>query len=366
MLAHEVKKWMGSGNAPFMISGPCSVESPEQFKSSVLPLIAHTDYVRGGIWKPRTRPGYFEGHGEKALQWVNALKEEYPFRFATEIATTEHVELALKHQVDMVWIGARTTVNPFQISELAEALQGTTIPVLIKNPIHPDLALWTGAIERCMKAGIHRLAAVHRGFHSYSKTTYRNPPLWQIPLDLKREFPNLPLICDPSHIAGERQWIGSISQQALDLNYDGLMIEVHHHPDQALSDPKQQLSPEAYVNLLNGLQKRTDHFEETLVQSQLEVLRESIDQSDQQWLDALATRMRSVKHIGKVKEAYNVAIFQPERWSTIFETRKEWAAELGLNEAFTSHLLRHIHEESIKLQTEIFQEAKESTNMHNE
>lgn len=359
MVIRELKNWHKEYKRPLIISGPCSVETEKQLRESVLPILDKVDFVRGGIWKPRTRPGNFEGNGEKALQWVANLKQETPFKFAMEVATPEHVELAIKYGVDLLWIGARTTVNPFNVAELAEALQGTSIPVLVKNPIHAELSLWKGALERFSKAGVENLGAIHRGFHSYQKSKYRNIPLWQVPLDLKSEFPELPLICDPSHIAGQRELVPDIAQRALDLNYDGLMIEAHCRPHQAWSDAEQQIPIEELGQLLNGLLLRDAAFTKENIISQLEIIREQIDQADREILEAINLRMNLVEKIGEYKKENNVAIFQLSRWKSIFNSRQEWAEQLNLDKDFVVDILRLLHQQSVKTQTEVFNQKEE-------
>lgn len=349
-----------------IISGPCSVETEQQFRDSVLPIIEHVDFVRGGIWKPRTRPGNFEGHGEKALKWVKSLKEDTPFKFALEVATPEHVELAHQYEVDLVWIGARTTVNPFNVAELAEALQGSELPVLVKNPIHAELSLWKGALERFSNAGVTKLGAIHRGFHTYQKSKFRNIPLWQIPLDLKSEFPELPLICDPSHIAGVRDLVPEIAQKAMDLNYDGLMIEAHCEPAKAWSDAAQQVPSNELIELLNNLLLRDSAFKKEDVISQLEVIREQIDTADREILEAINLRMNLVEKIGEFKKENNVAIFQLGRWKEIFNSRQEWAEQLNLDKDFTVEVLRLLHQQSVKSQTEIFNNKEQKTESSND
>lgn len=349
---------------PLVIAGPCSAESEGQLRNSIFPILDTIEYVRAGIWKPRTRPGNFEGAGAEGLKWLQNLKQERTFKTATEVATPEHIEIALKHGVDLLWIGARTTVNPFAVSELAQALKGVDIPVLVKNPIHPELALWKGAIERLAKVGIHKLGAIHRGFHAYQKTKFRNEPLWQIPLDLKSEFPDLPLICDPSHIGGNRSVIFDISQRALDLSYDGLMIETHFDPDNALSDPKQQVTPEALIDILENLKTRNADFSDKLNRDQLDIIREQIDDADQELLQAINKRLDLVGHIGEFKKENNVAIFQISRWKEIFKSRQKWAKEMGLDEKFIVDILRLMHQQSVKKQTEVFnkQNTEKTTN----
>ncbi len=358
----ELKDWIVDYNKPLVIAGPCSVESEEQLRNSVLPIIDHVDIVRGGIWKPRTRPGSFEGVGEKGLQWVKSLKNEVSFMFATEVATPKHVELALKYGVDVLWIGARTTVNPFNVSELASALQGIDIPVFVKNPVHPELSLWKGALERFSKAGITKLGAIHRGFHTYEKKKYRNAPFWQIPLELKSEFPKLPLICDPSHIGGTRDLIEHLAQRALDLDYDGVMIEAHPNPSAALSDAEQQVSTSTLVEIVSNLKPRDASFTKKSYLDQLEVIREKIDQADRELLEAIAVRMSLVEKIGEFKKENNVAIFQISRWKEIFKSRSEWSKQLNLDDEFTVDLLRLLHQQSVKKQTEVFNMIEDEQN----
>jgi len=358
----DIESWFEKGENPLLIAGPCSAESEEQLRKSIFPILENTNFIRAGIWKPRTRPGNFEGAGEEGLKWLQNLRQERSFKIATEVATPEHVEISLKHQVDLLWIGARTTVNPFAVSELAESLNGIDIPVLVKNPIHPELALWKGAIERLTKAGIKKLGAIHRGFHAYQKTKYRNIPLWQIPLDLKSDFPDLPLLCDPSHIGGNRNMIFDISQRALDLNYDGLMIETHYDPDQALSDPKQQVTPNALLDIIGNLQIRKTEFSKPFNKEQLSVIREQIDQADHQLLEAIAKRLELVEQIGEFKQENNVAIFQISRWKEIFKSRQKWADEMDLDSKFIVDILRLLHQQSVKKQTEVFNREETKTN----
>ncbi|HEY9117674.1 MAG TPA: chorismate mutase [Roseivirga sp.] len=366
MVIRELKDWYTDYKKPLIISGPCSVETEEQFRNSVLPIIDKVDFVRGGIWKPRTRPGHFEGNGEEALRWVNTLKSEHQFKFALEVATPEHVELSHKYGADLLWIGARTTVNPFNVSELAEALKGSELPVFVKNPIHAELSLWKGALERFSKAGITKLGAIHRGFHSYQKNKYRNHPLWQIPLDLKSEFPTLPLICDPSHITGDRSMVAEIAQRALDLNYDGLMIESHCQPDKAWSDAAQQIHTIELEALLNSLHLRDDAFTKKNIIHQLEIIREQIDQADRELLEAITLRMNLVEKIGEFKKENNVAIFQLSRWKEIFQSRQEWAEQLNLDKDFVVDILRLLHQQSVKTQTEVFNKQEEKLNLPND
>ncbi len=354
-----LKDWMNGYEKPLVIAGPCSIENEKQLHDSVLPIVDRVDIIRGGIWKPRTRPGSFEGVGEQGLQWVSALKKEKPFKFATEVATLEHVALALKYGVDVLWIGARTTVNPFNVSELAAALQGVDIPVFVKNPIHPELSLWKGALERFSKAGITKLGAIHRGFHTYEKKKYRNVPFWQIPLELKSEFPSLPLICDPSHIGGTRELIEPLAQRALDLDYDGVMIEAHADPSVALSDAKQQVSTTALLDIVSRLNPRDASFTDKSYLDQLEIIRQQIDQADRELLEAIAVRMSLVEKIGEIKKENNVAIFQISRWKEIFQSRPDWGKQLNLDDEFIVDLLRLLHQQSVKKQTEVFNMIEE-------
>lgn len=357
----DLQTWYTKTEKPMLISGPCSAESIDQLRRSIFPILEQVNYVRAGIWKPRTRPGNFEGAGEEGLKWMKDLRQEKSFKLSTEVATPEHVDIALKYNVDLLWIGARTTVNPFAVSELAEALKGFKGPVLVKNPIHPELALWKGAIERLAKAGITQLGAIHRGFHSYQKTKFRNVPLWQIPLDLKSEFPDLPLICDPSHIGGDRSMIFEISQRALDLSYDGLMIESHFDPDHALSDAKQQITSEALIDVLDRLQIRNAEFSDSYKQNELAIIREQIDQADHDLIEAIAKRLGLVEQIGAFKRDNNVAIFQISRWKEIFKSRQHWAKEMDLDPKFMMDLLRLLHQQSVKKQTEIFKIDKNNS-----
>lgn len=364
MRIDDLKGWIKEYEKPLVIAGPCSVETKEQLRDSILPILGKTDIIRGGIWKPRTRPGSFEGVGEVGLKWVSELKEEFGFKFATEVATPEHVALALKYNVDALWIGARTTVNPFNVSEMATALAGIDIPVLVKNPVHPELSLWKGALERFSKAGISKLGAIHRGFHTYETHKYRNSPFWQIPLDLKSEFPELPIICDPSHIGGVRDLIAPIAQKALDLNYDGLMIETHHNPENALSDKAQQVDSGLFLDIISGLNLRDEGFTDKNYLDQLEIIREQIDQADRELLEAIAIRMNLVEKIGEFKKDNNVAIFQVGRWKEIFKSRPDWAKQMNLDPEFIVEVLRLLHQQSVKKQTEVFNSIEDKTDLN--
>lgn len=337
-----------------MIAGPCSAESPEQLRATAIQL-KHTqnvNYFRAGIWKPRTRPNAFEGVGAEALNWLVSAGIESGLKTCTEVATTLHVEEALKAGVNMLWIGARTATNPFSVQAIADALKGTQIDVFVKNPINPDLALWIGALERLQNSGSLRLGAIHRGFSTYHKQ-YRNAPMWEIPLELKTTFPDLPLICDPSHIAGNRSSLFEISQKAMNLNMDGLMIETHIHPDEALSDAKQQITPQRYEELISQLIFKQPSSKSETYNLKLEELRSQIDRLDTEWIQAMAQRMQITKQIGEYKKANGVTIFQLERWKEIMETRIPLALASGLNSEFADQLLEMVHQESIKIQNKL-------------
>lgn len=360
MRVEPLDHWIPGYQKPLVIGGPCSVESERQFSATVedLPL-DKIHFVRGGIWKPRTRPGNFEGHGSQALDWVQKVRQSKNFRFATEVATPKHIEEALNHGAELLWIGARTTVNPFNVQQLADALKGTDVAVFIKNPINPDLGLWKGAIERIAGAGITKLGAIHRGFHTFQPSRFRNEPIWQIPLELKSTWPDLPLICDPSHIAGEREMVQEVAQRALDLDYDGLMIETHYQPESALSDAQQQITPEKLSEVLSSLQLRASTFSDVFINDELSQIREQIDQVDREMLEALATRMNLVERIGDYKKENNVAIFQISRWKEVFRSRPQWGEALNLEPEFVMEIFRQIHQQSVKKQTSIFNKENE-------
>lgn len=335
---------------PLVIAGPCSAETEGQVMDTARQLAANgIKILRAGIWKPRTKPGGFEGVGSEGLAWLKNVKRETGMYVSTEVATQKHVYEALKYGIDMLWIGARTTANPFAVQEIAEALQGVDIPVLIKNPVNPDLELWIGAFERLSKVGITKLGAIHRGFSSYDKKIYRNLPQWHIPIELKRRFPDLPLICDPSHIGGRRDLIEPLCQQAMDLNYDGLIIETHCDPDAAWSDASQQVNPIRLKEILDGLIIRD--FKQTT--EDLSQLRCQIDELDDQLLELMAKRMRVSKEIGIFKKEHNMAVVQTERYDEIFQKRISEAVKMGMNAEFMRDVLEAIHEESVRQQIEI-------------
>lgn len=346
-------RWQRPENGKLLlIAGPCSAESEVQLHTTAHAVASlGAQVLRMGLWKPRTRPGAFEGHGTKALPWIAGLKEATGLELMTEVATTEQVELALKSGFDRLWIGARTTVNPFAVQELAEALRGTAIPLMVKNPINPDLNLWIGALERFERVGLSELAACHRGFSRYGERPYRNAPLWDLSLELRLRRPDLPLIGDPSHIAGTRPLIAGLVQKMVTLGYDGLMIEVHPDPDNALSDAKQQLTPHALQELLNGLAYPTATAPAAGYQAELEQLRTRVDEADSQLLQQLAHRMGLVRRIAALKKAHGVPFFQADRYSEVFATRQAEGAELGLRAAFIEHLFGLLHAESLERKT---------------
>lgn len=347
-------KLQAGQGGPLVIAGPCSAESEEQVMRTAAALAAQKVHLfRAGIWKPRSRPNSFEGIGQKGLEWLSRVKREYGLAVTTEVANGRHVEEALKQGIDVLWIGARTTVNPFAVQEIADALKGVQVPVMVKNPVNPDLALWIGAIERIYNTGITDLAAVHRGFSSYQKSKYRNAPVWQIPIELKARFQGLPVIVDPSHIGGSRELIFPLSQKALDLGYDGLMVETHPNPDEALSDAEQQVTPEALKDILARLQVRKTNYDDAELVNRAEELRLQIDAADHDIIAALARRMALVEQIGEYKKQNNVQVLQLERWKEIFRSRAEWGAESGINPDFVAELYKLIHVESIRKQTKI-------------
>ena len=332
---------------PLIISGPCSAETEEQVMATAVALQKiGVKIYRAGVWKPRTKPGGFEGVGTEALTWLKRVKSELGMYTAVEVANAKHVQEALANDVDILWIGARTTANPFSVQEIADSLVVTDIPVLIKNPVNPDLDLWIGAIERIYNAGIHRIGAIHRGFSSSDKKVYRNLPQWHIPIELHRQLPNLPIICDPSHIGGKRELIASISQQAMDLNFDGLIIESHCTPDKAWSDASQQITPEVLQLILDTLVIR----ETNQTTENLTVLRRQIDILDNDLLELLAKRMRVSKEIGTYKKEHNMPILQAQRYDEILKNRIGQAEKMGMDGEFMKTVLMAIHEESIRQQ----------------
>ena len=338
---------------PLIIAGPCSAETEEQVMETARALAARGIKIfRAGIWKPRTKPGGFEGNGVKALPWLKRVKTELGMYTAVEVATAAHVREALAYDVDMLWIGARTSANPFAVQEVADALEGMDIPVLIKNPVNPDIDLWIGAIERIHNAGIRRIGAIHRGFSSFDKKIYRNLPQWHIPIELHRQLPNLPIICDPSHIGGRRELIAPLCQQAMDLNFDGLIVESHCNPEKAWSDASQQVTPDVLDFILNTLVIR----DTTQTTENLSALRRQIDDLDNSLLELLARRMRVSEEIGQYKKEHNMPILQSQRYDEILQNRISQAERMDMDGEFMKTVLVAIHEESVRHQQEIMKQ----------
>ncbi|WP_264535261.1 bifunctional 3-deoxy-7-phosphoheptulonate synthase/chorismate mutase type II [Flavobacterium sp. N1736] len=353
----EMRKWLEDFNLnhPLVIAGPCSAETEDQVLK-----IAHelkdskVSVFRAGIWKPRTRPGGFEGVGEIGLKWLQKAKKETGLLMGTEVATAAHCKLALEHDIDVLWVGARTTANPFAVQEIADTLKGTDKIVLVKNPVNPDLALWLGGVERLHMAGIEKLGVIHRGFSTYEKTKYRNIPEWQIAIELQNKFPDLPLIIDPSHITGDRKMIFEVTQEALDLNYDGMIIETHYDPDNAWSDAAQQVTPDALKQIIKDLTiRKTDDTTDEYSQK-MKKLRANIDVLDANLLELLGKRMKVADEIGQVKKDANVAILQNNRWNEILGKMILEGEKKGLTEEFVLRMFKAIHQESIGHQEKIF------------
>jgi chorismate mutase len=349
-----LKSWLPSEFLPLVIAGPCSAETEEQVLSTARELakIPQVKVFRSGIWKPRTRPSAFEGVGKKGLKWLKRVKQETGLLTTVEVANPEHVTEALNHEVDILWIGARTVVNPFSVQEISAALNGVDIPVMVKNPLNPDIKIWIGALERLNQAGIKKLVAVHRGFSFFNRSPYRNAPMWEIPIELKTLFPELPVIVDPSHICGETGLLLSISQKALDLEMNGLMIETHIRPQEALTDRQQQITPSMLFELLSSLILR-EEYGNIEFENKLEELRSEIDKLDEELIDILARRMMIVEEIGNYKKKHSITILQLKRWSEIIRDRVNAGVNLGLSRDFLLKLLESLHEESIQRQTEV-------------
>lgn len=335
---------------PIVIAGPCSAESEEQVMTTAKQLADKgCRMFRAGVWKPRTKPGGFEGQGEAALPWLQNVKKTTGMLVATEVATPEHVELALKYGIDILWVGARTSANPFAMQALADSLKGVDVPVLVKNPVNPDLELWIGALERINQAGITRLAAIHRGFSSYDKKIYRNLPMWQIPIELRRRYPSLPILCDPSHIGGTRELIAPLCQQAMDLGFDGLIVESHCSPDSAWSDAKQQVTPDVLDYILSLLVIR----DEKVTTEGIHALRKQIDELDNQLIELLAKRMRVCREIGQYKKEHNMTVLQTSRYNEILDKRGAQGVLCGMSSEFIRSIFEEVHEESVRQQIEI-------------
>ncbi len=359
MKFNTISGWL-KVNKPVIISGPCSAETEEQTIATAKQIAAtgKVHALRAGIWKPRTRPGQYEGAGDIGLQWLMAAKKETGLPVTTEVANAAHVEAALKAGVDILWVGARTTVNPFSVQEVADSLKGVDIPVMVKNPVNPDLELWIGAMERLHKAGIKTMAAIHRGFSSSEKGPFRNLPMWDIAIELKTRFPELEIICDPSHIGGNRDLISFISQKALDLDMAGLMIESHINPDAAWSDAKQQITPAVLGKIISELVVRKPDSENKTFKDTLSILREQIDHLDDDIMQKMAARMKISEKIGQYKRDNNVTILQVGRWEEIIKTRVTLGKAMGLDEGFMRDLLRLVHHESIQIQEKVMNKTE--------
>ncbi|MEZ7901300.1 MAG: chorismate mutase [Urechidicola sp.] len=337
-----------------LIAGPCSAETREQVLETAKEIadIKNLTYFRAGIWKPRTAPGSFEGIGEEGLKWMNEAKQQFGVKLITEVATPEHVDTCLAHNLDAIWIGARTTVNPFYVQQIADSLKGIDIPVFIKNPISPDVGLWMGAIERFKLAGIKNISVIHRGFYSYTKGIFRNPPMWEIPIKLKTEFPDLQIICDPSHITGDSELIEEVSKFAVQLGMDGLMIETHPNPPKAWSDAKQQVTPDHLKKIVNAI--NANEVNRDIKHEELEILRKTVTSSDDDMLKEIAHRMKIVEKIATFKKENSAMVFQLERWKIVLEESNKRGAELGLSEQFVADLMNLIHRESLNIHNTIY------------
>ena len=352
---NPIKTWLPKLDNPLLISGPCSLETEKQALDTAR-LLAKDKRVfvyRGGVWKPRTRPGSFEGIGSIGLKWLQMVRQETGLPVGTEVANAQHTEEALKAGLDVIWIGARSTASPFVVQEIADVVKGNNIVVMVKNPVNPDVQLWMGAIERIHQAGIKNIVAIHRGFTPFSETKYRNYPNWQTVIELRQLLPNLPIICDPSHIAGKREFLYEISQKAFDMGMEGLMLESHIDPSCALSDAAQQLTPADLAKLLDRLVIRHENANNPDFESQLDVLRNRIDAIDTELLETLSARVDIVKKIGKYKKDNNVTALQINRWTKLMEDRVNIGKKLELNEKFVKTLFQLIHEDSVRMQTEI-------------
>jgi len=352
---NPIKHWLPQINNPLIIAGPCSLETEEQAMDTARQLAKdHRVFVyRGGVWKPRTRPGSFEGIGSIGLKWLQMVREETGLPVGTEIANAQHAEEALKAGLDVLWIGARSTASPFVVQEIADVVQGTDAVVMVKNPVNPDVQLWVGAFERLSRAGIKNLVAIHRGFTPFRETEYRNYPNWKTVIELRRLMPNLPIICDPSHIGGKREYLFDISQKAFDMGLDGLMIESHRDPSCALSDKEQQLTPADLAKLLDRLIIRNATTENKQFENQLELLRNRIDALDRELLETLSSRMEIARQIGQYKKDNNVTALQIGRFAELMEKRVKLGESLNLNPHLVQQLFQHIHEDSVRMQTEI-------------
>ena len=345
---------------PLIIAGPCSAETRGQTLETARRLAAtgRVDAIRAGIWKPRTRPGTFEGVGARGLSWLDEARKETGLPVAVEVASSKHVESALEFGIDLLWIGARTTVNPFSVQDIADALRGVEIPVLVKNPMNPDVELWQGAVQRLQAVGVENIGLIHRGFSTFGASSYRNNPMWHIPIEMHRRMPELPMLCDPSHITGRREYVAEVSQRAADMGFDGLMIESHITPDEAWSDASQQLTPESLAGMLDTIQWRCDDVDDIEFKQALEQLRGQIDHLDAELLAVLSRRMSVAEKIGMIKRENNVTILQPTRWGEIIDKVRRQSQLLNLSEEFLVKILEAIHVESINRQNRVMNEGK--------
>lgn len=355
----ETKNWIKDFNNPLLIAGPCSAESELQMMTIAEQMPKNVEIFRAGIWKPRTKPNSFEGVGAIGLNWLKKVGDEFGIKTTTEVANANHVKLALEYDIDILWIGARTTVNPFQVQEIAEALRDTDKIVLVKNPINPDLELWIGALERLNQQGIKNLGVIHRGFSTYKKDKYRNQPQWQIALDFRNRLPEIPIISDPSHIAGTRDLIEEVSQKAFNFGFDGLMVETHHNPDEAWSDAAQQITPQRLKEITDHLKVRTVDEENQDFHQLIEIYRNKLDDKDRQVLELLSERMQIAEEIGKLKKEHNITVFQPKRWNEIRDYMLTLANKYGLTPSFIEEYLAAVHQESIKVQNKVMNEGSE-------
>lgn len=358
-LAELKNEWFKTYPTPMIIAGPCSAESELQMLETAGRMKetgVEIPVFRAGIWKPRTKPNGFEGVGIIGLKWLQKVKEEFGFQTATEVANAHHVKAVLDAEVDILWIGARTTVNPFAVQEIADALKGTDKIVLVKNPVNPDLALWIGALERLSGAGIRNLGVIHRGFSTYQKTKYRNVPNWQIALDFKNQFPEIPMLVDPSHICGNRTGLFSVAQEALNIGYQGVMVEAHYNPDAAWSDAKQQVTPEVLAGMIEKLKVRDTEI--SAFDEDMDRFRTLISDIDFQLIELLSQRMKVSEHIGSLKKAHNAAVFQPDRWKVITEYAARKAEETQMSKEFIEKLFKSIHEQSVEIQNKIMNDKK--------
>ena len=351
---HKNRAWLDKFDMPILIAGPCSAESEEQVLNTAKGMdLSRVNIFRAGVWKPRTKPGSFEGVGQIGLDWMVKVREQTGLLLSTEVANPYHIEKCLEKDIDILWLGARTTVNPFLVQEIAESLRGTDKIVLVKNPVNPDLALWVGAFERLARQNVTRLGAIHRGFSTYLKTNYRNEPKWQIPIDLRKELPGIPLICDPSHICGKRDSLFEISQKAFNLKFDGLMIETHCDPDNAWSDAKQQVTPKALKNIILQIELRSDKVQSSFLKEQLSILRAEIDELDIQMVELFSHRMDIAARIGKIKHENNLTILQSDRWDKVLTKITKNGIERGLSKEFIQVVYKAVHQESINAQNKV-------------